>query len=83
MCEMFGVGISFKWTLAVRRLFGVVIFKVSGIQKQSERQTTEFVVGGFQHFFFLLQKETNHNKLLPFREFSSIQLLSALIQTSS
>lgn len=35
MCEMFDVGFAFKWTLAVRRLFRVVIFKVSSIQKQS------------------------------------------------
>lgn len=35
MCEMLGVGIAFKWTIAVRRLLRVVIFKVSGIQKQS------------------------------------------------
>lgn len=34
MCEMLGVGIAFKRTVAVRRLFRVVL-KVSGIQKQS------------------------------------------------
>lgn len=35
MCEMLGVGIAFKWAIAVGRLLRVVTFKVSGIQKQS------------------------------------------------
>lgn len=63
MCEMFGVGIAFKWTLAVRRLFRVVIFKVSGIQKQSVKDKLQFVVGGFQHFFSK-RKQTTINYCL-------------------